>query len=158
MRAVVLDRERFGKQGQISPLCVHSKLGYQLSAFKAKSNTRTLLQQTVFESGTGRSGLCNACSVQRLCIRAVDKHLGWAVVTVQVRFNCLVCAKQGWHLPDTSHLLCVHDRAALRVHMHRHLGVQIRSMTGPTLTAMTRLLNVQKSHSAYRKEDFFGEA
>ena len=45
-----------------------------------------------------------------------------------------------------------------RQHMHHHLDVQICSMIGATVTAMIRLLDVQKSHSTYGKEDFFGKA
>lgn len=141
-----------------SCVCPHPKWGYQLRVFKAKGNTRSFLPQNVFLSGPCRSGLRNACSVQTLCTCAVDKHSGWAVVIVQEKINRSVCAQQGWRSPDMSHLLCIHDRAALCMHMHRLLDVQIWSMIGATVTALTRLLHVQKSRSTYRKEDVFGEA
>lgn len=51
----------------------HWELAYQLRVFKAKGNTRSFLPRTVFLSGHCRSRLCNACSVQTLCICAVDK-------------------------------------------------------------------------------------
>lgn len=69
-------------------------------------------------------GKDSAGSVQALCIWAVDKHLECVAFIAQVQIN-LLCVNQGWQFPNTSCLLCVHDRASLCMHMHHHLVVQI---------------------------------